>query len=80
MRFVVPAVFLVGALAGAGAWASTQAITPRPVAPVVLSGPDIGFRMVARKGSTAVGQLVVRVDGEWVETESAMVTRPVVVK
>ena len=48
---------------------SQVATRPQPVDPVVLAGNDIGFRMTARKGSTPVGQLVVRVDGEWKEVE-----------
>ena len=35
--------------------------------PIVLSGADVGFRVVGRQGSTPVGQLVVRMDGKWVE-------------
>ena len=42
------------------------AFAPRPVVPpVVLAGPDIGFRMTGLKGDTPVGQLVVRIKGEW---------------
>ena len=69
MRFVIPAVVLVGVVIGAGAWGYAQAVMPEPVAPVVISGNDIGFRMEARKGEKAVGRLVVRLDGTWVETE-----------
>jgi len=35
MRFVVPAVLLVGVLLGAGAWGFAQVVTPKPVAPLV---------------------------------------------
>jgi hypothetical protein len=38
--------------------------------PVVLSGSDIGFRMVDGQGETAVGVLVVKVNGQWVTTAS----------
>jgi hypothetical protein len=69
MRFVIPAVVLVGVVIGAGAWGYAQAVMPELVAPVVISGNDIGFRMEARKGEKAVGRLVVRLDGTWVETE-----------
>lgn len=51
------------------AWASPQVVT-QPVSPVVLSGADIGFRMVGRQGDKAVGTFVVRVNGEWVTTAS----------
>jgi hypothetical protein len=70
MRFVIPALFVTGVVLGAGAWGYAQVVTPDPVMPVVISGSDIGFRMEARKGDKAVGRLVVRVDGTWMETES----------
>lgn len=35
-----------------------------------------GFRMTARKGGTPVGQLVVRVDGQWKEVEFSFGVRP----
>jgi hypothetical protein len=69
MRFVNPAVVLVGVVLGAGAWGYAQAVMPEPVVPVVISGNDIGFRLEARKGEKAVGRLVVRVDGRWMDTE-----------
>jgi hypothetical protein len=43
---------------------------------VVLSGNDLGFRMTARKGDTPVGQLVVRVDGQWKEVEFSFGVKP----
>jgi hypothetical protein len=54
-------------LLGLAAWSHAQlAVAPRPmVPPVVLAGPDIGFRMTGAKGDVPVGQLVVRVKGEW---------------
>jgi hypothetical protein len=56
---------LVGA---ASAWISAQAriVTP-PDAPIVLSGPDVGVRVEARDGNNAIGTLVVRLEGRWVE-------------
>jgi hypothetical protein len=58
--------FLV-VLLGLAAWSHAQlAVAPRPIVPpVVLAGPDIGFRMTGAKGDVPVGQLVVRVKGEW---------------
>lgn len=42
----------------------------------VLSGSDIGFRIEGRNGRTLVGDLLVRVNGEWKEvTFSPKVTR-----
>lgn len=34
--------------------------------PVVVSGPDLGFRIEWMNGRTPTGQLVVRIDGRWV--------------
>ena len=55
--------------AGAVVAYGQTAIQPVPVPPTIMSGGDIGFRMTARKGATPVGQLVVKVDGEWREVE-----------
>jgi len=69
MRGLVAVACLASVLLGAGVLALAQAMMPEPVPAVVLSGTEIGFRMVARKGDKAVGQLVVRVDGRSVEAE-----------
>lgn len=57
----------VAVLLGVAAWSHAQvAVAPRPInPPVVLAGPDVGFRMTGAKGDVPVGQLVVRVKGEW---------------
>jgi hypothetical protein len=56
----------------ASAWAAAQAIGAQKVdPPMVVSGPDVGFRVEAWRGSTPVGQLVVRIDGQWVEADFA---------
>lgn len=55
---------------------SQVSVRPVPVDPVVLSGNDLGFRMTARKRGTPVGQLVVRVDGEWKEVEFSYGVKP----
>jgi hypothetical protein len=67
-------VFLAGA-AWAGAQRRFQEVLPG--SPLVLSGSDLGFRMVGRKGDTVVGSLVVRVNGEWVATEYGYGLKPV---
>jgi hypothetical protein len=75
---------LAGAAAGAAGVVVAHgqvAIQPVPVVPpVVLSGADIGFRMSARKGSTPVGNLVVKVDGEWREVEFSYGLKPLTSK
>jgi hypothetical protein len=63
-RLIAAAVWsgaFIGGWASAQTFQSSQPIDP----PVVLSGSDIGFRVAARRGSTAVGHLVVRIDGQW---------------
>lgn len=66
-RIVAVTVFL---LALVGGWVSAQ-IMPQPLDnPVVLSGSDVGFRVEARRGTKAVGHIVVRVDGRWIDAES----------
>jgi hypothetical protein len=77
----VGALASASALAGAAVAYGQAAIQPTPVLPpVVLSGGDIGFRMTARKGATPVGQLVVRVDGEWREVEFSYGLKPLTSK
>ena len=39
--------------------------------PLVLSGPDVGFRVVRMDGRTPVGQVVVRINGAWVAADTA---------
>ena len=69
-RPLVTRVILATAVAMASGVAYSQvAIRPQPITPKVFAGEDIGFRMTARKGDTPVGQLVVKVDGEWKEVE-----------
>jgi hypothetical protein len=56
-------------LAFVGGWVSAQTQTV-PVPPTVLTGADIGFRVEGQRAGVAVGRLVVRIDGRWVETDS----------
>jgi hypothetical protein len=66
-RFRVVVLALLAVVA-AGAWASAQLYQPEPIdPPVLLSGPDVGFRMESRRGGDIYGRIVVRIDGEWVE-------------
>jgi hypothetical protein len=62
--YLVIAVLLV-----AIAWSHAQSLGSQRVTPMVLSGSDIGFRVEAMKGTTPVGRLVVRMNGQWVEPE-----------
>jgi hypothetical protein len=45
-------------------------------APTVVTGPDIGFRLERTQNDVAIGKLVVRVDGRWIETGSAPMLVP----
>jgi hypothetical protein len=71
--------FAVALLAGAG-WGRAQAIATQSTGHVVVSGSDVGFRIVGRKGNTPVGQLVIRQNGEWVEVEAPHGLRPMTLK
>jgi hypothetical protein len=64
--------FVLGFIVAAGTWAYAQTFGMQPVTPTVISGNDIGFRMEGRRGTAAVGRLVVRVDGQWVDAVEAM--------
>lgn len=75
-RLVTSTLLAVAALAGSVLAYSQVSVRPVPVDPVVLSGNDLGFRMTARKRDTPVGQLVVRVDGEWKEVEFSFGVKP----
>jgi hypothetical protein len=72
LRYFV-AGFCVALLLGlASSWVAAQVRT-NPVSPTVLTGGDIGFRVEGIRGNTPVGTLVVRVNGEWVEADTAPV-------
>jgi|tagenome__1003787_1003787.scaffolds.fasta_scaffold18980116_1 hypothetical protein len=38
--------------------------------PVVLAGPDVGFRVVRMDGQFPVGQVVVRINGAWIAAKT----------
>jgi hypothetical protein len=39
-------------------------------APVILSGPDLGFRVDSQKEKSVVGRFVVRINGQWLDVET----------
>ncbi|HEU4937434.1 MAG TPA: hypothetical protein VFT39_13315 [Vicinamibacterales bacterium] len=51
--------------------------TLKPNNVVVLSGPDIGFRVEGIKESSVTGRFVIRVSGRWVEVENSFAQKPV---
>jgi hypothetical protein len=67
----------LAALLAGGSWLSAQQpaqpYTPTPPTPKdILSGADIGFRVMGSNRGKVTGRLVVRVkSGEWVEAEFA---------
>ena len=61
-------VFLIACAFLAGVAVSAQ-VASRPVTPKVIAGPDLGFRVERMAGSTPIGKLVVRVNGEWLDVQ-----------
>ncbi len=64
-------VLLCLAFVGAGIGLRGQApVQPQPLQlqpnEVIISGPDLGFRVEGRKGSNVMGTLMVRINGKWV--------------
>jgi hypothetical protein len=52
----------------------------QPPAARVVSGADIGFRVEGTRDGRALGTLVVRIDGQWVETAANVVPKRVTVR
>ena len=52
---------------------AAQSAYPRVIAPTILTGNDIGFRLLSP--DSPEGVLVVRIDGKWVTAESARAPR-----
>lgn len=68
-RLAIAVLLLIISVAVSSLAYSQVSVRPVPVDPVVLTGSDLGFRVTAFKRGTPVGQLVVRIDGEWKEVE-----------
>ena len=62
------AVVLFVFLLGFGVYGWAQAPAP-PAPPSVISGADIGFRVERTERDAAVGRLMVRVNGKWMEAQ-----------
>ena len=69
LKAVAAAVSAALLIVAATAWVTAQAVVVNKVAPKVMTGADIGFRVEGLRGDTPVGTLVVKVNGEWVEAE-----------
>lgn len=74
------ALFIVAAwlfsLVAVAAIAQTRPPTPDRE-PTVISGQDIGFRVDRYDGKRPVGEIVIRVDGQWVEPKSVPKVTPI---
>jgi hypothetical protein len=75
LKSIGAAVLAVLMIVAATAWVTAQALSFQPVPPKVMTGSDIGFRVEGLRGSTPVGTLVVKVNGEWVAAEVAVPSR-----
>jgi hypothetical protein len=67
---------MVVLLVTAGIWARAQQVGPRNlrgtldlVAPTVIAGSDLGFRIESVRDNIPVGKIVVRIDGHWVDAQ-----------
>ena len=70
LKSVAAIIFASLSIVAATAWVTAQVVAVEPVPPKVMTGADIGFRVEGiRGGTTPVGTLVVKVNGEWVEAE-----------
>ncbi len=65
LRVLLAASLILAAFGGLlGAQVYRHRVPVQP--PIVLSGSDVGVQITAREGTSPVGHLVVRVDGQWV--------------
>jgi hypothetical protein len=70
------AVVLASLLSAVSGALLAQSKVPSIDEPVVLSGPDFGFRVESYERGKPIGTLVVRLNGRWVEPRSVMQTVP----
>jgi hypothetical protein len=76
MRFVVGVIWFMSLVAVAAiARAQMLQIVPLPE-PIIVSGNDVGFRVEGKQGSTPVGRLVLRINGQWVEADFGSAKSP----
>lgn len=70
------AVFVVLWLLSLGVVGRLVSAQTRREPPAVISGQDLGFRPEGWNGKARTGTWVVRINGEWVEAQSAVKTVP----
>ena len=75
-RYIFMAV-VIAVVSSLATWqlATARVIAVNPVPPRVMTGSDIGFRVIGLRGDTPVGQIVVRVNDRWVEVETGAMPR-----
>ena len=72
------AIWLVSLVAVAGfASVFTRAQSAQPGV-TILSGNDLGFRVDGNREGRAIGTLMVRINGQWVETAASLEPRRLV--
>ena len=76
-RWPVLAVLWVVSLAAVGYAASQQRGSNGAAPGVILTGEDLGFRLVGPQGTAMTGTWVVKIDGKWVEARTAVKVVPV---
>jgi hypothetical protein len=79
-NYLFIAVIWIASLVAVGATVYAQVHMYRPLPqPRVIEAPDVGFRVTGMTGDVPTGQLVIRVNGEWVEARlgGGAVHRPV---
>jgi hypothetical protein len=75
-RVVLAVMVLVAVLSfAAGAGYAQRLFGTDPLPPTVLSGSDVGFRVEGQRAGKPVGNVVVRVNGQWMEVEFGTVVR-----
>jgi hypothetical protein len=56
--------------------AMAQAVPP--MAPIIVSGNDVGFRIEGQRGLMPVGKIVVRIEGQWVDAALSQLGTPLI--
>lgn len=72
----VACLLLVGLIAGTVIGYAQARGVLKPTNVVVLSGPDIGFRVEGVKENSVSGKFVVRVSGKWVDIDNSFAFKP----
>jgi hypothetical protein len=64
------ALVVLALIVGCGIYGWAQVVpAPLPVPPGVISGTDLGFSVERTERNAAVGKLMVRVNGKWMEAQ-----------